>query len=152
MIYKLKLHPQGFYWKKLRALHALEGLEPLFKIFYTLAVGKKKSRENYRQMYGNSSASLWRNLGTGTPPKFFRIILCFEALVYNWYFFRTAVLRKLFDIRYMGCMGILEFLLVESGIQLQESGIPVTIAIQTHLSQWKTGIRNIWRGFKNPRQ
>ena len=51
-------------------------------------------------MYGNSNASLWRNLGTGTPPKFFRIILCFEALVYNWYFFRTAVLRKLFDIRF----------------------------------------------------
>ena len=30
MICKLNLHSQGFYWKKLRALHALEDLEPLF--------------------------------------------------------------------------------------------------------------------------
>ena len=35
-----------------------------------------------------------RNLKTGTPPKFFRAILCLEALVYSWYFCRTAVLRK----------------------------------------------------------
>ena len=60
----------------------------------------RKSLENYRQIYGKSKASLWRNLSTGTPPKFFRTILCFLALVYNWYFMRTAVLRKLFDIRF----------------------------------------------------
>ena len=61
----------------------------------------RKSRENYRQIYGKSKESLWRNLSTGTPPIFFRTILCFVALVYNWYFFfRTAVLRKLFDIRF----------------------------------------------------
>ena len=61
----------------------------------------RKSQENYRQIYGKSKASLWRNLSTGTPPKFFRTILCFVALVYNWYiFFRTTVLRKLFDIRF----------------------------------------------------
>ena len=60
----------------------------------------RKSRENYRQIYGKSKASLWRNLSTGTSPNFFRTILCFVALVYNWYFFRTAVLRKLFDIRF----------------------------------------------------
>ena len=59
------------------------------------------SRENYRQIYGKSKASLWRNLsGTGTPAKLFRTILCFVALVYNSYFFRTAVLWKLFDIRF----------------------------------------------------
>ena len=40
MICKLKLHSQGFYWKKLRALHALEDLEPLFKIFYTFVCEK----------------------------------------------------------------------------------------------------------------
>ena len=58
----------------------------------------RKSRENYRQMYGKSKADLWRNLSIGTPPKFFRTILC--TFVYNWYFFRTAVLRKLSDIRF----------------------------------------------------
>jgi len=30
MNFKLKLHPQGFYWKKLRAFHALENLKPRF--------------------------------------------------------------------------------------------------------------------------
>ena len=78
-----------FYWKKLGALHALEDVEPHFKF-----------SKNYRQIYGKSKASLWRNLRTGTPPIFFGIILCFVALVYNLYiFFRTAVSRKLFDIR-----------------------------------------------------
>ena len=33
-----------------------------------------------------------------TPSNFFRRILRSEALVYKSYFFRTAVLRKLFDI------------------------------------------------------
>ena len=35
-----------------------------------------------------------------TPSNFFRRILRSEALVYKSYFFRTAVLRKLFDIRF----------------------------------------------------
>ena len=36
MNFKLMLHSYVFYWqKKLRALHALEDLEPLFEIFYT---------------------------------------------------------------------------------------------------------------------
>ena len=30
-----------------------------------------------------SIASLWRNLSSGTPPKFFSTILCFVALVYK---------------------------------------------------------------------
>ena len=60
----------------------------------------RKSRQNYRQIYGKSKASLWRNLSTGTPLKFFRTVLCFVALVYSWFFFRTAVLWKLFDIRF----------------------------------------------------
>ena len=56
--------------KKLRALHTLEHLEPLFKILYA-SVCKIKSRENYGQRYGKSKASLWRNLTTSTPPKCF---------------------------------------------------------------------------------
>ena len=35
------------------------------------------------------TGSLWRNLRTGTPPNFFSAILCFVALVYNWYFFQN---------------------------------------------------------------
>ena len=38
----------------------------------------------------NLKASVWRNLRTGTPPKFFSTILCFAALVYNWYFFQNS--------------------------------------------------------------
>ena len=57
----------------MRALHALEDLKPLFKFSIHLSVGK--SWENYRQTYGKSKASLWRNLSTGTLPKFFRTIL-----------------------------------------------------------------------------
>ena len=50
-------------------------------------------------MYGKSKASLWRNLYTGTRPNFFSTILCFVAVVYkSFFFFITAVLRKLLDI------------------------------------------------------
>ena len=54
---------------------------------FSMHLSVRKSRENYRKIYGKSKASLWRNLSTGTPPKYFRAILCF-----------VAVLRKLFDI------------------------------------------------------
>ena len=91
MICILKLHFLGFFWKHLRALHALEDLEPLLEFPIHLSV--RKSRENYRQIYVKSKASLWRNLSTGTPPKLFRTILCFVPLIiiYNCIFFRTAV-------------------------------------------------------------
>ena len=54
---KLKLRSQGFYWKKLRALHALEDLEPLFNIFYSFGkevLGKiiVKYVENLKQASG----------------------------------------------------------------------------------------------------
>ena len=39
-------------------------------------------------------------LAHGTPSIFFSRFLRSEALVYNSYFFRTAILRKLFDIRF----------------------------------------------------
>ena len=50
----------------------------------------RKSWENYRQIYGKSKATLQRNLRTGTPPKLFRTILCFVALVYNRYVFQNS--------------------------------------------------------------
>ena len=55
---KLKRHSQGFYWKKLRALHALEDLEPFLQIFYTFVCknfpGKiaDKYMENLKQASG----------------------------------------------------------------------------------------------------
>ena len=57
---------------------------------FSIHLSVRKSRENWRQIYGKSKASLWRNLSTGTPPNFFRTILCFVALVYNWYFFQNS--------------------------------------------------------------
>ena len=58
----------------------------------------RKSRANYRQIYGKSKESLWRNLST--PPNFFRTILCFVPQFTSDILFRTAVLWKLFDIRF----------------------------------------------------
>ena len=49
--------------------------------------------ENLKQASG-------KNLSTDTYPKFCSKILCFVALVYILYFFRKAVMRKLFDIRF----------------------------------------------------
>ena len=74
----------------------LEGLEPLFKFSIHLSV--RKSREKLQTDIWK--ASLWRNLSTDTPPKFFRKILCFLASVYNFFFIKKAVMRKLFDIRF----------------------------------------------------
>ena len=81
MICELKLHSQGFYWKKLRALHALEDLEPLLKIFYTFVCMK---------VPGKLQTNVWKiqskpleKFKQGKPAKFFRTILCFVALVYN---------------------------------------------------------------------
>ena len=67
---------------------------------FSIHLFMRKSREDYRQTFGKSKASLQRNLITSTPPKFFRTILCIVALVYNLYFFRKAVMQKLFDIRF----------------------------------------------------
>ena len=61
----------------------LEGLEPLFKFSIHLSV--RKSRENIQTDIWK--ASLWGNLSTDTPPKFFSKILCFLASVYNFFFF-----------------------------------------------------------------
>ena len=55
----------------------------------------RKPRE---KLHGKSKASLWRNLSTDTLPNFFSTILCFVALLQCIFFFRKAVLGKLFDI------------------------------------------------------
>ena len=86
--------------KKVRALHVLEDLEPLFLNFRYICLQESSGR-NYRQIYGKPKAILWRNLRTGTPPKCFSAILCLVALVYIDIFFTTAVLRKLFDMRFV---------------------------------------------------
>ena len=54
--------------------------------------------KNCRQIYRKSIASVWRNLST----VFVSRILCCVAQVYKsfFFFFRKAVLRKLFDIRF----------------------------------------------------
>ena len=68
---------------------------------FSIHLSVRKFRENYRQIYGKSKASLWKNLSTGTPPKFFQDnpLLCSFSLQLIL-FFRTAVLWKLFDIRF----------------------------------------------------
>ena len=57
---------------------------------FSIHLSVRKSWENYRQIYGKSKASLWRNLSTRRPPKLFRTILCFVALVYKSYFFQKS--------------------------------------------------------------
>ena len=58
MNFKLTLHSYGFYRKKLWALHALEDVEQLFKIFYTFVCKKvpgkitDKYMENLKQASG----------------------------------------------------------------------------------------------------
>ena len=58
-----------------------------------MSVGKSREK-----LHGKSKASLWRNLSTDTLPNFFSTILCFVALLKCIFFFRKAVLGKLFDI------------------------------------------------------
>ena len=54
---KLKLHSKGIYWKILRALHALEHLEPLFKIFYTFVCNKVQGKITDKYMENLKQAS-----------------------------------------------------------------------------------------------
>ena len=52
----------------MRALHALEDIDLLFKIFYKF-VCENFPGKNCRQLHGKSKASVWRNLSTVTAPK-----------------------------------------------------------------------------------
>ena len=67
---------------------------------FSIHFSVRKSRENYRQIYGKSKASLWRNLSTGTPPNFLGQSFALQLQFTIDILFRTAVLRKLFDIRF----------------------------------------------------
>ena len=67
---------------------------------FSIHLSVRKSRENYRQIYGKSKESLWRNLSTGTPPNFFGQAFALQLQFTIDILFRTAILRKLFDIRF----------------------------------------------------
>ena len=99
------------------------------KIFIHLSV--RSPGKNYRQIYGKSKASFWKNLSTDTPPKFFCKILCFVASVNNLYFFRKAVMRKLFDIRFSYKHGNFSrvCLLVKMASKTVTRSIPVTLSV-----------------------
>ena len=83
----------------------------LIKFSIHLSGSVRKSRENYRQIYGKTKASLWRNLSTVTAPKIFKdnLLLCSFSLQLI-FFLRTAILRKLFDIRFRVLIQTLQFL------------------------------------------
>ena len=73
-----------------RVFHALEDLEPLFKIFYKNFVCEKVLGKITDKYMEKSKTSFWRNLSTDTPPNFFSKILCYVASVYNLYFFQES--------------------------------------------------------------
>ena len=82
----------------MRALHAPGDLEPLFKFPMHLSV--RNSPENYRQIYGKSKDSLWRNLAQVRPQIFLGQSFALQLQFTIKIFFRTAVLPKLFDNRF----------------------------------------------------
>ena len=84
----------------------LESLEPLFKFSIHLSV--RKSRENIQTDIWK--ASLWGNLSTDTPPKFFSKILCLLASVYNFFFFFFTKSRYAEIIRHQILIQTLQFL------------------------------------------
>ena len=94
---KLKLHSQGFYWKTLRALHALEVLQPPFNFFYRF-VCKKVPGKLTEKCVENLNEPLEKFKHRYTPI-FFSSILSLVALVYKSYFFQNGRFRKLFLIR-----------------------------------------------------
>ena len=69
----------------------------VFKFSFHLSVVLEK---NYRQMYGKSKVSLWRNLSTGTAKFFLAQSFVLQLQFTSHIFFRTAILRKSFDIRF----------------------------------------------------
>ena len=65
---------------------------------FSIHLSVRKSRENCRQIYGKSKASLWGNLSTGTPQFFLGQSFASQLQFTIDILFRTAVLRKLLDI------------------------------------------------------
>ena len=62
---------------------------------FSIHLSVRKSRKNYRQIYGKSKASLWRNLSTGKPPKFFRTIRHIRFSYKHCNFSRVCLLVKM---------------------------------------------------------
>ena len=64
----------------------------------------RESQENYRQINGKSKASLWRNLSYAQvrppPPNFLGQCFALQLQFTSHIFFRKAVMRKLFNIRF----------------------------------------------------
>ena len=75
------------------------------------------------------------------PSNFFRRILRSEALVYKSYFFRTAVLRKLFDIRfsYNHC----NFRRVCLLVKMASKTVTTSIEILFTMSEWLSHYLNL---------
>ena len=109
----------------------LHALEPLLKVFYVFvykiffSCRQKFPEKNFRQIYGKSKqASFWTTClekfkRSYVPPKTHvgKILCCVALAVYkSYFFFRTAVLRKLFDISHfsdhMGPICTLRFILI----------------------------------------
>ena len=67
---------------------------------FSIHLSVRKSRENYRQIYGKSKASLWRNLAQVRPQIFLGQSFALQLQFTIKIFFRTAVLPKLFDNRF----------------------------------------------------
>ena len=68
---------------------------------FSIHLSVRKSRENYRQIYGKSKASLWRNLAQVRPQIFLGQSFALQLQFTINIFFRTAVLPKLFDNRFL---------------------------------------------------
>ena len=69
-------------------------------LFFSIHLSVRKFLENYRQINGKSKESLWGNLSTRTPPVYLRQSFALQLQFTIDILFRTAVLRKLFDIRF----------------------------------------------------
>ena len=74
----------------LRALHVLEDLEPLFKIFYTLVCKKVPGKITPKYVENLKRCKPLEKFKHTYAPIFFSTILCFVALVYNSYFFQNS--------------------------------------------------------------
>ena len=91
----LKLHSQRLYRQTLRALYAAVCARTTYFFFVYKNFSSFRLQfpgKNCRQRYGKSNTSVWRKLSKVTAPK----ILCCRFSLQLIFFFRTAVLRKLF--------------------------------------------------------
>ena len=67
---------------------------------FSIHLSVRKSRENYRQIYGKSKESLRKNFHRYAPQLFLGQSFALQLQFTIYILFRTTVLRKLFDIRF----------------------------------------------------